>query len=65
MKTITTLFILLFNISYSLAETTDTPKILKEYDIEIIIFEDAHARYLNSESWQKNSSDEEHLSKHL
>jgi hypothetical protein len=61
MKIITTLFILLFNISYSLAETTDTPEILKEYDIEIIIFEDAHARYLNSESWHKNSSDENHL----
>ena len=57
MKIITILFILLFNISYSLAETTDTPEILKEYDIEIIIFEDAHARYLNSESWHKNSSD--------
>ena len=26
---------------------------LKEYDVELIIFEDAHARYMYSESWQQ------------
>jgi len=61
MKILTAIFILLLNTNNSLAETTDIQKPLKEYDVEIIIFEDAHARYLNSESWHKNSSDEEHL----
>ena len=55
MKTISTIFLLLINISNVLAETSDTQKPLKEYDIEIIIFEDAHARYINSESWNKSS----------
>ena len=61
MKTLAAIFILLLNINSSLAETVDIQKPLKEYDVEIIIFEDAHARYLNSESWQKDSLDEEHL----
>ena len=26
---------------------------LREYDVELIIFEDAHARYMHSESWQQ------------
>ena len=60
-KTLGSTFLLLLNISQAFAETTDIQKPLKEYDVEIIIFEDAHARYLNSESWHKNSSDEEHL----
>jgi len=27
--------------------------ILKQYDVEIIIFEDAHARYINNQSWDQ------------
>lgn len=50
---------MLLNISHAYAEATDTTEILKEYDIEIIIFEDAHARYINSESWHKDSSNED------
>jgi len=60
-RKLTVAFILLLNINNSLAETSDTQKPLKEYDVEIIIFEDAHARYLNSESWNTNTSDEEYL----
>jgi len=56
MKTLTIIFLLLSNISHCLAETTESQENLKEYDIEIIIFEDAHARYINSESWRRDSS---------
>ena len=31
---------------------------MQAYDIEIIIFEDAHARYINSETWQQDAPDE-------
>jgi len=41
------------------AETNAPPENLKKYDIEIIIFEDAHARYINSESWNTNTAEEE------
>ena len=61
MKTITTLFILLLTISNVLAETADTQKPLKEYDVELIIFEDAHSRYQNSESWHKSTTGEDNL----
>ena len=61
MKTFHIIFLLLLNISHSLAETTDATENLKEYDIEIIIFEDAHARYINSESWHNNSSGAEEV----
>jgi len=37
-----------------LAETEQAP--LKQYDVEIIIFEDAHARYINSETWRKHDA---------
>ena len=51
--TIVTATGLLISISNTaLAETEEAP--LKQYDIEIIIFEDAHARYINSETWPQN-----------
>ncbi len=53
MKTLTTLLLLFLTTSYALAEDASSTKTLKEYDIEIIIFEDAHARYLTSESWKQ------------
>jgi len=34
-------------------------KDLIQYDIELIIFEDAHARYLNSELWPENNKEDE------
>ena len=59
MKTLTTIFLLFFIINVAQADTKDKPEEnLKEYDIEIIIFEDAHARYINSEMWQQNSPDD-------
>lgn len=42
--------LLLITSTLVLAEETDTP-VLKEYDVEVIIFEDAHARYINSQTW--------------
>lgn len=58
MKTLTTIFLLLLTISQAHADTKNNPeKNLKEYDIEIIVFEDAHARYINSEIWHKNIHD--------
>ena len=53
MRTLSTLFLLFLTISPALAEDTDEPVNLKEYDVEIIIFEDAHARYLNSQTWNQ------------
>jgi len=44
---------LLFLLSNTaLAETEQAP--LKQYDVEIIIFEDAHARYIKSETWSQH-----------
>ena len=62
--TIITSIGLLFSISSTaLAETEAAP--LKQYDVEIIIFEDAHARYLNSETWPQHddsvSTDDESI----
>ena len=59
MKPLLLFFLLLCTANYALAKTEDTrdkPEKLKQYDIEIIIFEDAHARYINSESWNQDSS---------
>ncbi len=59
MKTLTPLFLLFLTISQTHADTKDSQeKNLKEYDTEIIIFEDAHARYINSEIWHKNIPDD-------
>ncbi len=52
MKRLSTIFLLL--ISYSIAHADKNEGIIKEplqYDVEIIIFEDAHARYINNEDW--------------
>ena len=61
MKILNTLFlpVLLASLTVSQAfAETDTEKDLLEYDVEVILFEDAHARYKNSESWNfVNSSD--------
>lgn len=56
MQLIVTVFLLMANINFAFAEVLDTNngdnnKEQKKYDIEIIIFEDAHARYINNESW--------------
>jgi len=51
MKTLNTLLLLFLTVSNTLAEEAEAPSNLKEYDVEIIIFEDAHARYLNSQTW--------------
>lgn len=52
MKKLSTIFLLLIIISTAHADETEglIPKLL-EYDVEIIIFEDANARYINSEDW--------------
>jgi len=48
------IFLLLISINIAHAEEDVTPKLL-EYDVEVIIFEDAHARYINSEDWNTDS----------
>ena len=63
MKIPSFLYLLILAASYTHAETAepanDTPKELQEYDIEIIIFEDAHLRYINSEVWPQMDVDDE------
>jgi hypothetical protein len=54
MKTLFTLLLLFLTTGYTLAEVVSSEENLKHYDVEIIIFEDAHARYLTSEKWQEN-----------
>jgi len=51
MKILNILLLLFITVSHTLAEEKESPTNLKEYDVEIIIFEDAHARYLNSQTW--------------
>ncbi len=51
MKILLTLLLLTLTASHTIAEEINTTPDLKEYDVEIIIFEDAHARYLSSQSW--------------
>lgn len=46
MKTLSSIFLLILSYGYAQAET-------KRYDVEILIFEDAHARYINSETWRE------------
>jgi len=53
MKTPGILLLLLLSIATAYAEESNPAKDLKYYDVEIIIFEDAHARYLSSERWHK------------
>ena len=53
MKPVFTLSLLFFTLQAAHAESNNqTDKdMLKQYDVELIIFEDAHARYIDSESW--------------
>jgi len=53
MKIINTIFLLLITANAAYAEDKDSTDDKQKYDIEIIIFEDAHARYINSETWQQ------------
>ena len=53
MKIIPVILLLLLSINIAQAEEGIIPKLI-EYDIEIIIFEDPHARYINSEYWHEN-----------
>ena len=67
MKTLTTICLLFFIVSHAYAEDLDgdaatAARDLKEYDVEIIIFEDSHARYLKSETWDQYAKTTEQLS---
>jgi hypothetical protein len=67
MKLSVSLFLLLLTFGYAHAEDSHADDItatkdLKEYDVEIIIFEDAHARYLKSETWNQNTDTAEQQS---
>ena len=53
MKILITLLLLTLTASTTIAEEINPISELKEYDVEIIIFEDAHARYLSSQSWDQ------------
>jgi len=66
MKILPALFLLFLAAGNAFAETvdtatSDTAASLQEYDIEVIIFEDAHARYINSEIWNQNSTAESEM----
>lgn len=50
MKTLSALLLLILSLGYAQAET-------KRYDVEILIFEDAHANYINSEEWRQQRGD--------
>jgi hypothetical protein len=54
MKRLSTIFLLLISISTAHAEEGIIKK-LQEYDVEVIIFEDANARYINSENWPQEA----------
>ncbi len=54
MKQLFAVFLLLASVSMAYAEEGIIKKPL-EYDVEIIIFEDANARYLNSEYWRQDA----------
>ncbi|PCJ88862.1 MAG: hypothetical protein COA54_01120 [Thiotrichaceae bacterium] len=57
MKILNTIFLItIINISglgLTQAEEVNPVPDLKEYDVEIIIFEDTHARYLSSQNWDQ------------
>ncbi len=67
MKILTTICLLFFIVSHATAEdlagdAATAASDLKEYDVEIIIFEDSHARYLKSETWDQYAKTTEQLS---
>jgi hypothetical protein len=51
--------VLLANLApaYDASAADEQQEELKEYDVELIIFEDAHARYMYSESWEPKSDE--------
>ena len=53
MKIIPVILLLILSINIAQAEEGIAPKLI-EYDVEVIILEDAHARYINSEYWHEN-----------
>jgi hypothetical protein len=53
MKKLPILLLLIITTGIAHAQEGIIPKLI-EYDVEIIIFEDAHARYINSEYWHEN-----------
>ena len=57
MKILTTIFLLFLIVSHALADDTTAAKDLKVYDVEIIIFEDKHARYLKNEVWNQKTTE--------
>ncbi len=54
MKIIPVILLLILSINIAQAEEGIIPKLI-EYDVEVIIFEDAHARYINSEDWSQDT----------
>jgi Fe-S cluster assembly scaffold protein SufB len=54
MKLLITLFLLTLTANHAIAEEIDPVSDLKEYDVEIIIFEDAHARYISIQTWSQS-----------
>ena len=62
MKRLTTIFLLFLIVSQTHADDITAAKDLKEYDVEIIIFEDAHARYIRSETWKQKTKTTEQQS---
>lgn len=55
MKIINAIILVLITTGQVLAAADDAGNDIQEYDVEIIIFEDAHARYINTESWNQAS----------
>ncbi len=54
MKRLPTILVLLISLSSAHAEEGIIPK-LQQYDVDVIIFEDANARYINSEDWAQEA----------
>ena len=57
MKQLYTLLILYTGFTATAAETKKPVGELLQYDVEIIIFEDAYSRYLNNQTWHENDDD--------
>lgn len=53
MKLLFTVLLLIISTSITHAEEGIIPKLL-EYDVEILIFEDSNARYINNEDWTQD-----------
>jgi len=62
MKILSALFLLILTVNNTFAETDQATANLQEYDVNVIIFEDAHARYINSEIWNIDDTTDAELS---